>query len=660
MFNVLCVDVGVGGVGFDEGAAGRHVVTHEEGEDAVGAGGVLDGHLAELASFGVHGGVAQLVAVHFTQTFVALHVDALVAELEECALAVVLGPAVDLLVAFLDEVERGSGEVDVAVLDELGHIAEEEGEHEGVDMCAVDIGIGHDDDLVVAELAEVEGLGVLGGAHGDAEGGVDVADGFALEGAVAHHFLDIEDFTAEGQDGLEAAVAALLGGATCGVTLDEEDLAFGGVVALAVGQFAGHAGGGEDVAALHHLAGLAGGLAGAGGEDDLVDDGVGLGGMLLEVVFEHLADGLVDGAAHLGVAELGLGLALELGFGDLDGDDGGETLAEVVAGNLYLGFLQQTATVGIVLQRAGETAAEAGEVGAALVGVDVVHVGVEVLAVAGVVLHGDLDGDAFALALDVDGVGHELLTVLVEVGDEVAQALLAVEVVGAHGCDAVLLHLAQVGDVDGDAFVQVCQLAHTLQQRVVLVLGYGEDGGVGVEGDFGAPLVGDADFLDGVEGFALGVFLLVDFAVAVDVDDHVVAEGVDAGDADAVEAAGDLVGVFVEFAAGVEDGHDDLEGGAVLFLVHVDGDTATVVLDGDAVVGVYLHVDLVAVARQSLVNGVVHNLIDKVVQAAFVHVADVHGRAHAHGFQSFKYGNVTRTVVNILIFAHIVYLLFSN
>ncbi len=155
-------------------------------------------------------------------------------------------------------------------------------------------------------------------------------------------------------------------------------------------------------------------------------------------------------------------------------------------------------------------------------------------------------------------------------------------------------------------------------------------------------------------------FLLVYCVVAEDLHYHVVAQGVDAAHAHAVQATGDLVAVLVELAAGVEDGHDDLEGGAVLFLVHVDGDTATVVLDGDAVVGVYLHVDLVAVARQSLVNGVVHNLIDKVVQAAFVHVADVHSRAHAHGFQSFKYGNVTRTVVNILIFAHIVYLLFSN
>ena len=89
---------------------------------------------------------------------------------------------------------------------------------------------------------------------------------------------------------------------------------------MAVGQLAGHTGAAEHVAALHHLAGFAGGLTGTGGEDDLVHDGVGFGGVLLEVILQHLADGIVDGTAHLGVAELGLGLALELrlvisGFG---------------------------------------------------------------------------------------------------------------------------------------------------------------------------------------------------------------------------------------------------------------------------------------------------------------------------------------------------------
>ncbi len=54
-------------------------------------------------------------------------------------------------------------------------------------------------------------------------------------------------------------------------------------------------------------------------------------------------------------------------------------------------------------------------------------------------------------------------------------------------------------------------------------------------------------------------------------------EGIDHRDADAVQAAGDLVGILVELAAGMKDRHDHFEGGAFLLLVEVGRDAATVV-----------------------------------------------------------------------------------
>jgi hypothetical protein len=47
--------------------------------------------------------------------------------------------------------------------------------------------------------------------------------------------------------------------------------------------------------------------------------------------------------------------------------------------------------------------------------------------------------------------------------------------------------------------------------------------------------------------------------VALDLDDDLLGERVDHRDAHAVEAAGHLVGLVVELAAGVQDGEDDLE-----------------------------------------------------------------------------------------------------
>ena len=57
-------------------------------------------------------------------------------------------------------VERRLGDVEVPALDHLRHLPEEEGQQQGADVRAVDVGIGHDDDAMVAQLLRVEALAV--------------------------------------------------------------------------------------------------------------------------------------------------------------------------------------------------------------------------------------------------------------------------------------------------------------------------------------------------------------------------------------------------------------------------------------------------------------------------------------------------------------------
>ena len=101
-------------------------------------------------------------------------------------------------------------------------------------------------------------------------------------------------------------------------------------------------------------------------------------------------------------------------------------------------------------------------------------------------------------------------------------------------------------------------------------------------------LVGVADAADVGLGDAAFVFLLVDVAVAADFDLAPFGEEVDHRDADAVQAAGGLVGAFFELAAELEDGHHAFERGHVAadffgeLGVLLDGDAAAVVFDRDA------------------------------------------------------------------------------
>ena len=84
--------------------------------------------------------------------------------------------------------------------------------------------------------------------------------------------LDVQDLALERQDGLEAAVAALLGRATGRVALDQEQLAVAGVLLGAVGELAGQREAFEGALANDQLARFAGGLAGARGGQALLDD----------------------------------------------------------------------------------------------------------------------------------------------------------------------------------------------------------------------------------------------------------------------------------------------------------------------------------------------------------------------------------------------------
>src|SRR5439155_679767 len=143
--------------------------------------------------------------------------------------------------------------------------------------------------------------------------------------------LDVEDLAAQRQDRLVAAVAALLRGAARRVALDDEELGQRRIALLAVGELAREPAPVERTLAPRELLRLAGRLPDARGLEALEHDPACFRRMLLEIDPEAIVHQRLDRPFHLAVAELGLGLALELRLGDLDADDRGEPLAHVVA-----------------------------------------------------------------------------------------------------------------------------------------------------------------------------------------------------------------------------------------------------------------------------------------------------------------------------------------
>ena len=144
---------------------------------------------------------------------------------------------------------------------------------------------------------------------------------------------------------------------------------------------------------------------------------------------------------------------------------------------------------------------------------------------------------------------------------------------------------------------------------------------------------------------APGEFHLIDLAVPVDLDRQPLGEGVHHAGAHAVEAAGDLVAPAAEFSAGVEDGVHHLQGGLTGLGLDVHGDAAAIVHHGDGVPLVDLHQDVRAVAGQGLVDGVVHDLIDQMVQAGGGGGSDIHAGTLPDGLQALQHLDLRRVIL---------------
>jgi hypothetical protein len=127
-----------------------------------------------------------------------------------------------------DLVQRRLRDIDEAVLHQLRHLPVEKRQQQRADVRAVHVRIGHDDDLVVAQLFEIERALALAVADARADGGDHRADFVVLKHLVQARLLDVDELAANGQDRLELPVAPLLGRAAGGITLDDESSVFAG------------------------------------------------------------------------------------------------------------------------------------------------------------------------------------------------------------------------------------------------------------------------------------------------------------------------------------------------------------------------------------------------------------------------------------------------
>src|SRR5262249_5421524 len=418
---------------------------------------------------------------------------------------------------------------------------------------------------------------------------------------------------------------------------DDIQLAHRRVFLRTIGEFAGQVHRIERAFA-HDLARLAGGFARARRLDGLADDLLGVRRILLEIGHQLIVDERIHGAFHVGV-ELALGLPFELRLRNFDRDHSDQAFAHVVAGQAAFEILDQVGGLRVAADGFRERRAEARQMRAAVNRVDVVGEREDLLVISVVVLNRDLYRQVVVFGrvgglLEIHRLRVKHVFVLVQVLDEFGDAAFVEELVLFLGVGAF------VNDGDLDPFVEERFLGQRFGEFVETEVGGREDFGVGFECDLGADLGRLAGLLQ-IGGFdPFLVLLLVNPAVAANLHPQPFRQEIDDRCADAMQPAGDFVGVAVEFPARVQHGHDDFGGGAFFVPHYVNGNGAPVVFIGDRIVQMKRDVDLAAKTGYRLVHRIIHYLKIQVIHPQLAVRANVHRRAFAPGFAAFEHSDL--------------------
>ncbi|MNI98940.1 hypothetical protein D3C73_1578920 [compost metagenome] len=80
-----------------------------------------------------------------------------------------------------------------------------------------------------------------------------------------------------------------------------------------------------------------------------------------------------------------------------------------------------------------------------------------------------------------------------------------------------------------------------------------------------------------------------------------------------MQTPGHLISATAEFAACMQNGHDDFERGFLKLRILANRDSAPVVDNGDAVILMYDHLDLGTVSGQRFVDTVIHDFPHEMV-----------------------------------------------
>ena len=390
-----------------------------------------------------------------------------------------------------------------------------------------------------------------------------------------------------------------------------------GVAFLTVRQLARQASQIQRAFTASHFTRATCGFARARRVDDFTDHDFGVRRVFQQVFVQQFVHLLFDRRFHLGRDQLVFGLRGEFRIRHLHGDHGNQAFTGIVAGGADFRFFAIAFFIHVGVQGTGHCRTEACKVGTAVALRNVVGKAVDVFLETIVPLQRNFNADAVFFGGEIEDIRVDRRFVFVQIFDERFDTAFVVEM--------IFFTVALVAQANRHPGVQERQLAQAFCQNLVFEFDHvGKSFVARPETNHGAGFFGFAGNRQRRLRHAVGINLTVNFVIALNDQLQLLRQGVNNGNAYAMQTTGNFIRVIIEFTARVQNGHDHFRRRHALFRVNTGRNTAAVILYGDGVVAVDSNNDVFTVTCERFVDSVIHNLEYHVVQTgAVIRVADI-------------------------------------
>ena len=266
--------------------------------------------------------------------------------------------------------------------------------------------------------------------------------------------------------------------------------------------------------------------------------------MFLKILIKALRNNGIYNASHLRVTQLGFGLALKLRLTNLQADNTGQALTNILTTEISLIILDNIILAGIIVPGSGQGNFKACQMSTALLSVNIINKAINIFLIAVIVLKGNLHHNIILGAIKINRLWIQNFLLLVEMLDKRTNTSIVME--------SFIFAAALIMKMDSNLLVQESQLPETMLQGIKAIFSNSKNFLIRQEVYTSTSFLCIANNLHRRSGYAPFKGNGMNLAVTLYLYIHIFTKGIYNRDTYTMQTTRNLVAITAKFTAGMK------------------------------------------------------------------------------------------------------------